>query len=413
MYDDLAITPALVPSEWSKKVDKWVDKASNVTFSNQAENYTRFVSADVMRQITDPLLKKGVMTEKEQNAFIQIFTNRVQGNYVAAQRPILFQGVLGSAIGLFQTYQFNVLQQLFRHVGDKNKAAVATFAGLQGSLFGLNGLPFFDAVNTHIVGNASINEGHKDLYGAAVTAFGKDNGDWLMYGTASAFPLFSDKAPALYTRGDLNPRNPLLIPTSFADVPAVAGSLKAVNAVVGTFKQMMGGAAPTDAILFGLEHNGINRPLAGLAQLAKGSVTTSRGDLIASQSDMNSLASFARIVGARPMDEAVGVAELYRSKVYQAADRDKMERLGQVVKDKIRSGDEITSDDWLDLQSRYAASGGRIQGFGAAVRRWDQDARVSVLNSAMRHHETLAGKRMITVLGGDPVEDLMNTPPAE
>ena len=50
--------------------------------------------------------------------YINTFVNRVEGNYIAAQRPGIFQGPVGQAIGLFQTYQFNLMQQLFRHIGE-------------------------------------------------------------------------------------------------------------------------------------------------------------------------------------------------------------------------------------------------------------------------------------------------------
>jgi len=65
-----------------------------------------------MRQLSQPLVDAGKMTIKEQNAYISTFVNRVQGNYVTSQRPIIFQGTTGAAISLFQTYAFNVLQQL-------------------------------------------------------------------------------------------------------------------------------------------------------------------------------------------------------------------------------------------------------------------------------------------------------------
>jgi hypothetical protein len=414
MNDDLSIVPGMAPKEWGAKVDKWIDKAASVTFSNQAEEFTRFVTSDVMRQITDPLVQAGKMATQEQNAFIQIFTNRVQGNYVASQRPIMFQGVLGSAIGLFQTYQFNTLQQLFRHVEDRNLKTLATFGALQTTLYGLNGLPFFDAINTHLLGTASVNEGHNDVFSYAQKAMGHQLGDWLMYGTASSFPLFGDKGPALYSRGDLNPRSALIVPTSIGDVPAVNAAVKVVQNVVGFASRIANGGTPSESLLFGLEHNGINRPLAGMAQMLKGNATTQSGDLIAAQSDMYSIASLSRLIGSRPMDEAMGVAERYRSKVYEAVDKSRMENLGEVIKDKMRNDQQISSDDWLDLQSRYAAAGGRVQGFASAVQRWDKSANTSVINSAMLHNQTMAGQRMIMTMGGQPVEDYTNqVPPAQ
>lgn len=66
------------------------------------------------------------------------------------------------------------------------------------------------------------NSGHKDAY-SVLPGFNKELGDWMLYGTASAFPLLSGSAPALYTRGDINPRNVTLISVYPMDVPAVQG----------------------------------------------------------------------------------------------------------------------------------------------------------------------------------------------
>lgn len=408
MVDELSLTPKLIPSEYSKTVEKWVEKGTTWTGNNLAEDSTRYVTSHVMWQLTEPIVAKGRMTAQEQNAFISIFTNRVQGNYLASQRPILFQGTIGAAIGLFQTYQFNMFQQLYRHIENKDAKTLAVAAAMQGTLFGANGLPFFQAVNTHIIGSASINEKHKDVYSYALEAAGKDKADWLMYGSASALPLWSEQAPALWTRGDLNPRSVFIVPTSVAEIPAVQVSMKILNAVTGMASQIGNGATATDAMLFGLEHNGVNRPLAGLAQVMSGNVTTSKGNLIAASGDLYSVATAARLLGAKPMDESIALSTQYRSKAYQAMDKEKIDALGTVVKEKARNNQPISQEDWIDLQARYAASGGRIDGFNAAVRRWDKAANTSLVNEIMLHSQTPAGQRMGEALGGDPLRDYSN-----
>ena len=401
----------MVPSKYSAMVEKWVEKGGKWTFNDYAEDTTRYVTSHVMWQMTEPAVLAGKMSVQEQNAYISIFTNRVQGNYLASQRPIMFQGTLGSAVGLFQTYQFNLFQQLFRHIENRDLKTLAVMGGLQGTIFGLNGLPMFDAINTQLIGNASINEKHADAYSYAVQAAGKPIGDWLMYGTASAFPLFSEQAPALWTRGDLNPRSAFILPVSPMDVPAVQGSLKVATALINTGKQILQGADVSTALLHGLEHNGLNRPLAGLAQVLKGNATTAKGDLISAAADWDSISTASRILGAKPMDESIALTQMYRSSAYQAVDKLRVDQLGTQIKNKIRSGDEITSEDWLDFQGKYAASGGRIQGFTQAVQRWDKAANVSVVNSLMKHTQTTAGQRMVEIMGGDPLQDYRNQVP--
>lgn len=405
MMDELSLIPGVMPSKYAQAADKWIEKGSKITFNTQAEELTRFVSADVMRQMTDDIVKAGKMTVQEQNNYINIFVNRVQGNYVASQRPMLFQGTIGAAVGLFQTYQFNMFQQLYRHIENRDMKTLAVAAGLQGTLFGANGLPFFAGVNTHIIGNASINAGHEDMYSYAVKAMGKDVGDWMMYGTASAMPLFSDQAPALWTRGDLNPRYVTMVPTDFASVPAVQASMKVVNAAVMMAKQISQGSDMLPAVLHGLEHNGLNRPLAGLAQVLKGDSTTTKGNLISASQDWFSIASASRLIGAKPMEESVALNEQWRSSAYKAVTKERIDLVGSVVKEKLRGNQQLTTEDWLDFQGRYAAAGGRIQGFSEALRRWDKGANRSVVNELMRHNQTMAGQRMIEIMGGDPLED--------
>ena len=408
MIGDLSLTPKLIPNKYADIVNSWVDKGARLTFSDQAEDFTRYVSSHVMWQITEPVVKAGKMSVQEQNAYISIFTNRVQGNYVASQRPILFQGTVGSAIGLFQTYQFNLFQQLFRHIENKDAKTIAVMGAMQGTLFGLNGLPMFAAINTQLVGNASINAKNADAYSYAVQAAGKPIGDWLLYGTASAFPLFSEQAPALWTRGDLNPRSTFILPTSPMEVPAIGGSLKVINAVINMAKQLGNGAGIKDALLTGLEHNGLSRPLTGLAQVLKGNATTTKGDLISASSDWFSIANAARLTGATPMDESIGRTTMFRSSAYQAVDKQRTDELGSVIKDKLRNNQTLTSEDWTDFQGKYAAAGGRIEGFTRAVQRWDKAANVSVVNSLMQHSQTMTGQRMAEVMGGDPLIDYRN-----
>lgn len=414
MIADMALLPNMNRGEWAKKVEKWTEKGATMTGNNWAEEFTRFVSADVMRQITDPMVAKGLMGEKEQNAFMQIFVNRVQGNYVASQRPIAFQGTLGAALSLFQTYQFNLLQQLFRHIENKDARTLAIAGGLQTTMFGLNGLPLFDAINTHLIGNASINEGHHDAYSSMVRVAGKEWGDWLMYGTASALPLFADKSPSLYTRGDLNPRHITVLPNPMnpSEIPIVSGLTRVVGAVAGMGKQLLNGADVTPTLLFGLEHNGVSRPLAGLAQVLQGYSTTSKGSLIAANNDMLSIASASRILGAKPMDESVALNHMYRLNAYKAFDRQRIEGLGMAVKEKMRNG-TFTSEDSVDFMARYAADGGRIEGYTQALQRWMKEAKQSTVNKVMTAHKSATGQRLLEVMGADKLDDLTSQPEIE
>ena len=417
VLEDLSYMPNRDVAGWGSKINAAVEKGARITGNTFSEEFTRFISADVMRQLSDPVVAAGKMSIKEQNAYISSFVNRVQGNYISSQRPVLFQGTTGAAIGLFQTYAFNVLQQLFRHMENRNTKTLLTFAGLQTGVYGMNGLPFFDAINQHLIGNAAGNTGHVDAYSALPMA-NKELGDWLLYGTASAFPLFGDKMPALYSRGDINPRHISIVPINPLDVPAIDASIKLVNSVKQFGSSVAKGADLGNSMLFALEHHGWNRPLAGFAQLLAGQSTTSKGSLISAANDLETTSMLARIperlvefggaarlMGAKPMDEAVALSTLYRSRAYEAVDRARIESLGQAVKTKLQSNQTPDDEELEDFMSSYVKAGGRQETFSGAMQRWMKDANYSVVNQMADKLTTPSAKRMQIALGGEPIAD--------
>jgi chromosome segregation and condensation protein ScpB len=99
----------------------------------------------------------------------------------------------------------------------------------------------------------------------------------------------------------------------------------------------------------------------------------------------------------------------FRQESYKAADRARIEELGAVVKQKIRD-DSLTEQDIYDFQARYAAVGGRIESFGAAMQRWTKDATQSVVNTLANSQRTSYGRNMNLMLGSDPLEDMVTGP---
>lgn len=418
MLDDLAYRPNIAPRQWVENANAGIERAAKLMLNNFSEDFSRFIAADVMRQLSDPVVSAGKMSVKEQNAYISSFVNRTQGNYVTSQRPIIFQGTTGAAVSLFQTYAFNVLQQLFRHAEAGDKKTLAIFAGLQGSIFGLNGLPFFDATNTYLLGSwLANNPQHKDVY-SVLPSFNKELGDWMLYGTASAFPLFSGSFPALFSRGDINPRHVTILPTNIVDVPAVSASIKLVGQLAEFGKNVLGGADLSNAMLSALEHQGWNRPLAGFAQVLAGRSTTSTGSLISAANELETTSMLAamtdrvvnyggitRVLGARPMNEAVALQALYREKRYEAMDKARIERLGEVVKSKLYDNQAPTDEEYEDFMLRYARSGGRIETFNQAYLRWTRDANESVVNQMLRKNENPFSQKLFQIMGGESLSE--------
>lgn len=392
---------------------KIVDKGEKWTGNRLSEEMNRFVSANIMDQLTSAAVKTGRMDQATADSYINTFVNRTQGNTIASQRPQLFQGPVGQAIGLFQSYQFNIMQQLLRYVGEGSKKDALTLLGLQGTVYGMNGLPAFQAVNQHIIGNASGNTAHTDAYNSTYNIAGKTAGDWIMYGAASNMLIDPDLKINLYSRGDINPRSITVVPTTMADIPIVSAWAKLAGSIKGSLQSVAGGGDMWQTFLSGVEQQGINRPLAGLARVARGtgedgiSYSTSGKGNIVSANDFYSLANFARLSGAKPFDEAVTQDAVYRIQAYQAKDKALRDSLGKAVKSVIASGGEPSEEQMNQFMDGYARSGGKQEEFN----KW-YVAQVRTMNSPQANK--LAEKvgspyasYMQSVMGGR----LLATPP--
>ena len=397
------------------------DKGEAWTGNKLAEEFNRFIAADVMKQMTDVAVQRNLMTAKEQLSYINTFVNRTQGNYLASQRPTAFNGALGQAMGLFQTYQFNLIQQMLRHVGEGHAKDAMTLMALQGTIHGMNGLPAFNAVNTHIIGSASGNTSHRDVYDTTYGIVGKNAGDFLLYGLAStALGLLNpDLKVNLYTRGDLNPRHLTIIPNSPADVPIVQAFTKFATNLVNTTKQLAMGGDISTTILQGLEHNGISRPLAGLAQALKGldnpeSVsysTSNRGNVIAAN-DFMSLANLVRVAGGKPLDEGIAIDATYRFRTYGLKDSRARNLLGRAIKSTIIAGGNPTQSQIEDFAAAYAARGGRQKEFASWFGELYRTANASQANEIQLSLNSPFTQAMQRIMGGETLEDFDPNNPA-
>ena len=365
-------TTAELTSKTQKMYDlakKLGDTGEKWTGNRLAEEMNRFVSANIMDTLTSAYVKKGLMDSRTADSYINTFVNRTQGNVIASQRPQIFQGPLGQAIGLFQSYQFNIMQQLLRHVGEGSKKDALTLMGLQGTIYGMNGLPAFQAINQHIIGNASGNTNHTDAYNSVYNIAGKTAGDWIMYGAASNMLIDPDLKVNLYSRGDINPRSVTVVPSNMADIPIVSSWAKLLGTIKNSTESVANGGDIWQTVLSGVEHQGINRPLAGLARVARGmgeegvSYSTSGKGNVVSANDFYSLANFARLSGAKPFDEAVTQDAVYRIQSYQSKDKALRDSLGKAVKSVIASGGEPSEEQLTKFMDGYVRSGGKQEEF--------------------------------------------------
>lgn len=408
IMDDFTLKGTETVSELNVRVGSALQKAKDLSLLGEkytgnrlAEELNRFISADVMRQLTDLGVAKGLLTTADQGAYINTFVNRVEGNVIASQRPIMFQGPIGQAVGLFQSYQFNLMQQMFRYVAEGTAKDSAMLLGLQGTFYGIQGLPAFQFINQHIVGTLSGNPKHVDLYDSTYGVAGKQFGDLLLYGLPSNL-LQSN----LYSRGDINPRQVTIIPTSLPDVPIVGAFGKFLGSIKDAALKVNSGANVWESVLQGLEHNGLSRPLAGLAQILQsagpGGVafsTTSKGSILFSN-DFMSIATATRLAGGRPLDEAIINDGVFRIQSYTQLDRARMNQLGEAIKASTIQGLIPDGDQVGKFAEAYAKAGGKQANFNKYMMNQFKGANTSQSQKIVQQLNNPFAQKMQLVMGG-------------
>lgn len=336
-------------------------------------SWIKFYAADATEQIARAA---GITDQKVIDNLAWTMTRRVGGNYISGQRPILFQGPIGHAIGLFQTFTFSVIQNLSRYAADKDTAALKSFLTGQIGMFGANSNPIYRYANQYI---AQQNPERADLQTAAYGVGEETLGDLLVYG----FPSVAFNA-SIYTRGDLTPINPGIIPTSLSEIPIVRSLSNYAN-TIGTLHSKLSstGIFNGNAWLSGIAAANISRPLTGIVQLAQGESYDRSGNLITT--GIRDFTAWTRLAGGRPFDEAKLLDKYYKTKAYEAEDAQRVRDLSSGIKNKLADGVEPTGEEMADFADKYVRAGGSYRGF----KRWMQN---QMLNSNTDMSERLRRK---------------------
>lgn len=407
IVDNLTLNGTETSLQLNQKLQKAFDGAKAVggfaekwTGNKITEGMNRYVSYSVMRQLTDLAQEAGAMTAKESQSYINTFVNRTQVNLNATQRPLIFQGPVGMAMGLFQSYQFNLMQQLFRYAGDGAGKTAAYMMGMQGSMYGLNGLPGYKLLNETVVGQAAGNYEHKDITTSIYEAAGNDIAQFLLYGAPSNLLRTN-----LYTRGDLTPQHATILPTAIGDIAAVSMYGKFFGNLKNTTANIAGGADIWKSVLSGLEHNSMNRPLAGLAQTLRGFEngnvysTDSSGNVIASN-DLLSLGTLSRLAGGKPIDEAVVRDAKWRHSAYRQSDIARRAKATQALRTSLTDSGEASSAQLDSVFDIYLQTGGKAADFNKFIMGQYKKANVSDSDKIANSLTDPYAYRMQLLMGG-------------
>ena len=350
-----------------QKIDKYVNLGSKLTLHQLSEDFSRRVVMHTMMEIAE---KAGLSGEAKW-AMVRTGVDKVHGIYRQHSRVQLFNGVVGQSIGLFQTYMFNMAQLVTRGIQDGRTRDVAIMAVMQASLFGTRSLPAFNMVNSLVAGT---NSGKMDIYTLAGTEHDPHGiGSYLLYGMGS-HALQADA----YSRGDIAIRHATVLPINPLDWPTVAMLGKSIGNIVDAGKAGMESGDWSSALAYGLAHNSLNRPLQGVGTWWQGAMTSSRGTPLFTDSNYNDYdeaagynwaALGARIIGGKPLNEAIAMDSYYRRTAYQTEQRNTINDLGESFRVAYTGGGELSEDAYSNFFNEYVSSGGQPEGFNAWVGR--------------------------------------------
>ncbi|CAM6053485.1 unnamed protein product [Sphagnum tenellum] len=401
VIDNLSFPATQTTSQqWLDKISRASDVAEKISGTKLVNHSAHFMAADMGRQLGEAAGLQG----QDLIDNIRTFSNRVLGNYTAGQRGGIFHGPIGQAYGLFQSYQFNLMQQVFRNLEEGNYKSIAMASALQSTVFGMQSLPGFQHLNA-LIQQHDGNQERADIYGTAVSSLGKPTADFLLYGALSNLT-----GQALYQRGDISPRTATIIDPNPLNLPTVKTGIKIYQNIAQLASNIRQGGSVPASLMLALEHNGLSRPLTGLAEMMQGYVTGPSGNLIANitpstgWSDLYGIANMSRILGARPLDEALKLDAFYRNAQAQAAEKERVESLGQAFKTTLYNNASSTPQELSNFAAQYAADGGDIKNFGRSVLDWTAKAHVPMANAVYKKFATDSRvKNAMTVMGGVPL----------
>jgi len=384
------------------------EMGAKYTGNTMAEDFVRYQAGYAMMRLG---YQAGIRDAGELASYMSTFTNRVHGNYLASQRPTIFQGPVGQALGLFQTYQFNMIQQMTRYLQQGDKGAIVAATALQNTLFGMQSNPLFYKLNQYI---GESNREHKDIISTTEGLVGIPNAGklagfwdmdparWLLYGLgANALQV------NMYTRGDLTPRYASIVPSEVKDFPLISIPMKAIGSFLDSMSMINKGAPVVPSILHGVAHSGFNRPLAGLAGLAAGGRTTSQGTLLNAYNDIDGFLVAATLAGGRPLNEAILLDQYNRQQAYHASDMQKIQEVAEAVK-LTATGQKgvLNPDQTVDFLRKYAEAGGQLSRSTRFLMDQAHNSQQTVVDKMRNNYRTVAGKRMRELMpGGGGQED--------
>lgn len=291
--------------------------------------------------------------------FARDFMDKALGNYSASQRPTFFQGTLGVAMGLFQTYMLTMAQNIYRNVEFKDWKTLAKGMLAQSTIFGTSSLPGFNQVSEAIADNFS--DDNIDLTTGTYRALGDPMASWVLYGLPSNLT-----GAAFFTRGDVDPRFPNVLGgvENLAGASFAVQTAQAMNSFIKSVKQDNEDVG--QAFLQAMSLQSMSRPLARTAEIFSGYAVNQQGNTVAVPDEVRTVAGIAaRVFASRPMEEAKLREAQHLNRYYESLDKDKRTTVMNELKVAIRNG-TLTDAKIAEAAEKYMRFGGSPTGWRAA-----------------------------------------------
>lgn len=339
---------AKVENALDSNLVKWMSKPADASEA-LVRRITMFTGAYLAKRLYPELDEAGI------TIFARHFMDQAVGNYHAAQRPTMFQGTLGVAMGLFQTYMLTMAQSMYRHIELKNFKALGKMMLTQAGIFGAKSLPGFDIISKQI--GEHFSDQNVDLTTGTYRALGDSLASLVLYG------LPSNMGPAFYSRGEIQPR----VPTGVGEFPTVNFLAQTVTSL-GQVRDSLQRDYPDLGRGFSeaLSMQSMSRPLARAAELAQGYSVTRQGNTVAVPEEVWTATSvISRILGTRPLEEAKLRDAISLDRYYTSLDHDARSKSIESLKEAIRGG-SLTDSKLSSIAEEYMRTG-TPQGWRSAV----------------------------------------------
>lgn len=332
-------------------IDGLISIATDST-ENFSRSYSHMVGLRVARMT-------GHTSMEAAHKFAREIANAGIANYSIVNRPEVYQSAFGSLFGLFTSWSRTYNQRLFRWLEDGEFARLGEQFAIQTALFGVTGNVGFNQLSwlfdKTVGGRDAENKGQEvpTIVDRIYARLGPEAGAAVSYGGIANFTGL-----ALWTRGDVNLRQPTLDP--FQNAPAL-GLLQQVSRVV---KDTFVADGDLELISESLSRNLPNRVARGLwTELVEGGTEVDATGRIVAESQ-SFVDSIARMSGIRSARQQVQIEAYYANSAAVRNDAVRMTPVRLKTRSLIRKG-QFTSERAIQVFDDYVSVGGNPINFNS------------------------------------------------